>query len=337
MKKIFFNLDGTIKLSCAIILVDTITFLILLLIYIGLLKNQDLTPRITTTTKMTTTTTIKLCKNCYIKFNRQDIEMEPNSSYPLEDLMDLKGVDIHNVKFSISNTDLASIDLVAGKTSIIAKNTLGTFTLTAKYLDFEENMEININTSKLDSINFDKLSYYLYVDEEINVGFITNPVGYNIDNLTFTIDNTNIAEIVDNKKIKGKSLGTTKISINNNGTIISANIYVVKTKITIKIKENYLYQEKDIIEYNDKEVEVLLQIDDSNNNYTNEDITPIIYDMGNFTTEVNFVSKSSSLENAYIYRLKFKSETIKPTQDNYTLIKFKLRDDTVKELKIERE
>nr|MDE6141923.1 hypothetical protein [Bacilli bacterium] len=231
MKKYFFNTDGTIKLGRAIILVDVITFILLFLIFMGLFKNNDLTPRVTTTTKKTTTTTIKLCKNCRIGFNRQDMTMEPNSSYPLEDLVDLKGVEIHNVKFSISDTLMARIDLVDGKTSVVAENKIGTFTLTAKYLDLEESLVINIGTNKLESVNFKSLAYYLHMGETIDLGIVTSPVGFNIDNIDISVDNSEIAELIDNKSIKGKSLGVTKVNINNNGSIISANVYVVKNKI----------------------------------------------------------------------------------------------------------
>lgn len=336
MKKYFFNTDGTIKLRRAIILVDVITLIILLLIFMGLFKNQDLTPRVTTTTKKTTTTTIKLCKNCHINFNRQDMIMEPNSSYPLEDLVDLKGVEIHNVKFSISDTTKAKIDLVDGKTSIVAENTIGSFTLTAKYLDLEANLVINIGTNKLESVNFKNLAYYLHMGETIDLGIVTSPVGYNIDNINISVDDSNIVELVDNKSIKGKNLGVTKVKIDNNGSIISANVYVVKNKITIKVKENYTYQEKDIIEYNSDGVEILLQIESNNNTYTNEDIVPVINDMGSFITEVSYVSKSSSLENAYIYRLNFKKNNNKIMDVDYSLIQFKLSDGIIKEFKIER-
>lgn len=336
MKKYFFNSDGTIKLMQTIILVDGITFIILLLIFMSLFKDKDLTPRVTTTTKVTTTTTIKLCKNCHIKFNRQDMIMEPNSSYPLEDLLDLKGVEIHNVKFSISDTSKARIDLVNGKTSVISENTLGTFTLTAKYLDLEESLVINIGTNKLESISFDRLAYYVRVDETMDIGVVTSPVGYNIENLNISVDNANIAELVDKSKIKGKSLGTTKISINNSGSIISANVYVVKNKITIKVRENYSYQEKDIIEYNNDGVELLLQIESNGETYSNEDIVPVISDLGTFTTEISYVSKSTSLDNAYIYRLSFKKTSNKRMETDYSLIEFKLADGTKKEFKIER-
>lgn len=335
MKKYFFNSDGTIILVRAVILVNVITFTVLLLIFMGLFKNQDLTPRVTTTTKKTTTTTIKLCKNCHINFNRQDMVMEPNSSYPLEDLLDLKGVEIHNVKFSISDTSKARIDLVDGKTSIVAENVLGNFTLTAKYLDLEESLNITIGTNKLESIKFSNLAYYLHVDETIDIGVITSPVGYNIDNINMSIENSLVAELTNNRQIKGKALGVTKLTINNDGSIISANVYVVKNKITIKVKENYTYEEKDIIEYNDKGIEILLQVENNDKTYSNEDIIPIINDVGSFTTEVSYVSKSSSLENAYIYRLNFKKSNNKIMDADYSLINFKLSDGTTKELRIE--
>jgi len=336
MKKYFFNSDGTIILVRAIILVDAITLILLLLIFMGLFKNNDITPRVTTTTKKTTTTTIKLCKNCHISFNREDMLMEPNSSYHLEDLMDLKGVEIHNVKFSISDATKARIDFVDGKTSIVAENTLGSFTLTAKYLDLEENLVINISTNKLESVNFKNLAYYLHVGETIDLGIVTSPVGYNIENMDITVDNPQIASLVDKKSIKGESLGTTKVTINNNGTYISANVHVVKNKITIKVKENYTYQEKDILEYNIEGTEILLTIESNNQTYTNEDIIPVIKDMGSFTTEISYVSKSSSLENTYIYRLNYKKNSSKKVETDYSLIEFKLLDGTKKELKIER-
>lgn len=336
MKKYFFNADGTIKLVNAIILVDVITFIILLLIFMGLFKNQDITPRVTTTTKITTTTTIKLCNNCKIGFNRQDMVMEPNSSYPLEDLVDLKGVEIHNVKFSISDTTKARIDLVAGKTSIVAENIVGSFTLTAKYLDMEESLNITVGANKLESVNFKNLAYYLYVDETVDLGIVTSPVGYNIDNINVSIENAEIVELVDNKSIKGKQLGVTKVIINNDGAMISANVYVVKNKITVKVKENYTYQEKDIIEYSSDGVEILLQIDGEDKNLTNEDINPVVSDMGSFTTEVSYVSKSSSLENTYIYRLNFKKTSARVMDVDYSLIEFKLSDGLIKEFKIER-
>lgn len=336
MKKYFFNEDGTIKLSRAIILVDVFTFLLLLLIFMGQFKNQDLTPRVTTTTKKKTTTTIKVCKNCSIKFNRESLILEPNSSYPLEDLVDLKGVDIYNVKFSLSDTTLGNIELVEGKISLTVKNTLGNFTLTAKYMELEENLDVTISTSNLKSIKFKNQAYYVYPNEEIDIGIETDPVGYNIDNLEVKIDDLNIAEISENKKIKGKSEGVTKININNNGVITSVNLYVVKTKINIKVRENYLYQEKDIIEYNNKDIELLIQLDGENKEFTNENIETVVNDLGNFTTEVSYVGKSTSLENAYIYRVKCKSISSKGEDNNYSLIEFNLSDGTKKEFKIER-
>lgn len=336
MKKYFFNEDGTIKLTRAIILVDVLTFFLLLLIFMGQFKNQDLTPRVTTTTKKVTTTTIKICKNCSIKFNRESLLLEPNSSYPLEDLVDLKGVDIFNVKFSLSDKNIANIELVDGKISLVVKNTLGSFTLTASYMDLEETLNVSVNTSKLNSMSFKNQAYYVYPNEEIEIDLITDPLGYDITNLDIKIDNTDVAEIIDNKKVKGKVEGMTKISVNNNGLIASANLYVVKTKINIKVRENYLYQEKDIIEYNNKEVELLLQLDGEDKDLTNENINFVINDLGNFKTEVSYVGKSTSLENAYIYRIKCTSISSKGEENNYSLIEFNLSDGVRKEFKIVR-
>lgn len=336
MKKYFFNEDGTIKLTRAIILVDVLTFFLLLLIFMGQFKNQDLTPRVTTTTKKVTTTTIKICKNCSIKFNRESLLLEPNSSYPLEDLVDLKGVDIFNVKFSLSDKNIANIELVDGKISLVVKNTLGSFTLTASYMDLEETLDVSVNTSKLNSMSFKNQAYYVYPNEEIEIDLITDPLGYDITNLDIKIDNTDVAEIIDNKKVKGKVEGMTKISVNNNGLTASANLYVVKTKINIKVRENYLYQEKDIIEYNNKEVELLLQLDGEDKDLTNENINFVINDLGNFKTEVSYVGKSTSLENAYIYRIKCTSISSKGEENNYSLIEFNLSDGVRKEFKIVR-
>lgn len=336
MKKYFFNEDGTIKLTRAIILVDVLTFFLLLLIFMGQFKNQDLTPRVTTTTKKVTTTTIKICKNCSIKFNRESLLLEPNSSYPLEDLVDLKGVDIFNVKFSLSDKNIANIELVDGKISLVVKNTLGSFTLTASYMDLEETLNVSVNTSKLNSMSFKNQAYYVYPNEEIEIDLITDPLGYDITNLDIKIDNTDVAEIIDNKRVKGKVEGMTKISVNNNGLIASANLYVVKTKINIKVRENYLYQEKDIIEYNNKEVELLLQLDGEDKDLTNENINFVINDLGNFKTEVSYVGKSTSLENAYIYRIKCTSISSKGEENNYSLIEFNLSDGVRKEFKIVR-
>lgn len=335
MKKCFFNEDGTIKTVRAVILVDVLTFILLLVIFMGQFKDQDLTPVVTTTTKSTTTTTIKVCNNCSIKFNRESMTMEPNSTYALEDIVDLVGVDIHNVKFNISDTSLASMESIDGKTHLVAKNTLGSFTLTAKYLEMEESITVTISTSTLNSISFKNLAYYVYQDELIDIGITTDPVGYDISNVSISIDDESVASIEDNK-IKGKKLGKTVIRLNNNGEEIKANLYVVNNKIIIKKKENYIYQETDIIEYSTKEEEILLTIEGENNNLTNEDISVEIEDLGTFTTEVNYVGKSTSMDNTYIYRISNKSTSSKKMEDNYSLVYFKLSSGEIKELKIER-
>ncbi len=79
----------------------------------------------------------------------------------------------------------------------------------------------------------------------------------------------------------------------------------------------------------------MLQVENNDKTYSNEDIIPIINDVGSFTTEVSYVSKSSSLENAYIYRLNFKKSNNKIMDADYSLINFKLSDGTTKELRIE--
>lgn len=98
-----------------------------------------------------------------------------------------------------------------------------TITATEKYSKTAKNVTVNVYN---DYVNPATSTVLISLDESVEIPFITE-----IANVQYTVDNTSIAGIVDGK-LKGLSLGETKVKATYNGKTYEVNVKVVSTKIS---------------------------------------------------------------------------------------------------------
>ncbi len=335
MKKLIFNEDGTLKVINVIILIDIIVAIGLLFmvknIY-GSLSNTTDIKRKTTTTK--TTTTIDLCNGCKVNFKSKEMDVSPNNTYLLDELMALEKVNINHVKFTISDEKLAKIGVKDDRLALEVLDTLGTFTLKASYYTEEAEITINIKSDKVMDINIERNIYYIKKGEKELLKYDIIPKGFKTDNINVKSENENIASIEEGY-IVGKEVGKTNIVIETDGITKKVPVYIVNSQVTLKVKENFLYRDLDKATYNGADdIEVLLILEDESK--TNNDITYEVISDEDMTVEANYIKKNSEYPNAYEYTLKIgTNDKVNKTPRKGATVIFSLSDGSKVELRID--
>lgn len=296
MKKIFVNEDGTIKLITVVYSILILLFIILLIMFIitkfsSKMTNDNDDERITTTTK--TTTTMKLCQDCNLSFIRDEYTMKTNEKINISDLLELKSINIKNVKFSEYDESLIEITTSKKEVVIKALNKLGTTKIKAEYQNKETEITIHIYSDYITSAKLLNENYYAYVDETNKIVIETDPENVEVSFFNITVDDENIASI-SNGNIIGKNLGVTNINLDYNGITSKSKLYVIKSRIAIYIMSNNEMIEYSSYKTNIKSFNIIVKSLDKD--ITKEDLT-FNFNGGNIT----YVEPHLEEPNAFIY------------------------------------
>lgn len=306
MKKLFVREDGTINLKVVIYSIIIVLFLILVLMYVisestgKITSGEDET--ITTTTKQTTT--MNLCKDCKLDFIREEYNLKTDESVDLKSLLDIKSINIKNIKFTDYDESLVTIKSDGTSIYLSALNKLGSTNIKASYQDKSSIIKISVFSDYIESAKLNEDNYYVYLDEQTNLTLTTNPLNVNVNFFNVLVDDETKAVIQDGV-ITGKGLGKTKLSLNYNGVTSTSNLYVIKNRIAIYINE------KEYSKYttNDKTFNILVKSLDKD--ITSDDLTYTIDNNGKVSfiepviNEANTFKYSVDLEENGEYNLEF--------------------------------
>ena len=306
MKKLFVREDGTINLKVVIYSIIIVLFLILVLMYVisestgKITSGEDET--ITTTTKQTTT--MNLCKDCKLDFIREEYNLKTDESVDLKSLLDIKSINIKNIKFTDYDESLVKIKSDGTSIYLTALNKLGSTNIKASYQDKSSIIKISVFSDYIESAKLNEDNYYVYLDDQTNLTLTTNPLNINVNFFNVLVDDETKAVIQDGV-ITGKGLGKTKLSLNYNGVTSTSNLYVIKNRIAIYINE------KEYSKYttNNKTFNILVKSLDKD--ITSDDLTYTIDNNGKLSfiepviNETNTFKYSVDLEENGEYNLEF--------------------------------
>mgnify|MGYP004685615667 FL=1 len=215
MKKLFVREDGTINLKVVIYSIIIVLFLILVLMYVisestgKITSGEDET--ITTTTKQTTT--MNLCKDCKLDFIREEYNLKTDESVDLKSLLDIKSINIKNIKFTDYDESLVKIKSDGTSIYLTALNKLGSTNIKASYQDKSSTIKISVFSDYIESAKLNEDNYYVYLDDQTNLTLTTNPLNIIVNFFNVLVDDETKAVIQDGV-ITGKGLGKTKLSLN---------------------------------------------------------------------------------------------------------------------------
>lgn len=306
MKKLFVREDGTINLKVVIYSIIIVLFLILVLMYVisestgKITSGEDET--ITTTTKQTTT--MNLCKDCKLDFIREEYNLKTDESVDLKSLLDIKSINIKNIKFTDYDESLVKIKSDGTSIYLTALNKLGSTNIKASYQDKSSIIKISVFSDYIESAKLNENNYYVYLDDQTNLTLTTNPLNVNVNFFNVLVDDETKAVIQDGV-ITGKGLGKTKLSLNYNGVTSTSNLYVIKNRIAVYIND------KEYSKYttNNKTFNILVKSLDKD--ITSDDLTYTIDNNGKLSfiepviNEVNTFKYSVYLEENGEYNLEF--------------------------------
>ena len=306
MKKLFVREDGTINLKVVIYSIIIVLFLILVLMYVisestgKITSGEDET--ITTTIKQTTT--MNLCKDCKLDFIREEYNLKTDESVDLKSLLDIKSINIKNIKFTDYDESLVKIKSDGTSIYLTALNKLGSTNIKASYQDKSSIIKISVFSDYIESAKLNEDNYYVYLADQTNLILTTNPLNVNVNFFNVLVDDETKAVIQDGV-INGKGLGKTKLSLNYNGVISTSNLYVIKNRIAIYINE------KEYSKYttNNKTFNILVKSLDKD--ITSDDLTYTIDNNGKLSfiepviNETNTFKYSVDLEENGEYNLEF--------------------------------
>ena len=306
MKKLFVREDGTINLKVVIYSIIIVLFLILVLMYVisestgKITSGEDET--ITTTTKQTTT--MNLCKDCKLDFIREEYNLKTDESVDLKSLLDIKSINIKNIKFTDYDESLVKIKSDGTSIYLTALNKLGSTNIKASYQDKSSIIKISVFSDYIESAKLNEDNYYVYLDDQTNLTLTTNPLNINVNFFNVLVDDETKAVIQDGV-ITGKGLGKTKLSLNYNGVTSTSNLYVIKNRIAIYINEKEYSKYKT----NNKTFNILVKSLDKD--ITSDDLTYTIDNNGKLSfiepviNETNTFKYSVDLEENGEYNLEF--------------------------------
>lgn len=295
MKKIFVKEDGTINIIAVFYSILIVLFLILLGMFLITKFSKKMTNedenRITTTTK--TTTTMKLCKDCNMQFIKNEYTLKTNESIDINNLLELKSINIKNVKFSEYDSSL--IEIKATKEGVILKtlNKLGSTKIKANYQDKESVMTLDIFSDFIKSAKLLSENYYVYLDEPSKIAIETDPENVEESFFNFIINDNTIAEIKDGV-INGKTLGKTNITLDYNGIKSNSNLYIIKNRIAIYVINNNENIEYSTYKTNTNYIKILVKCLDKD--ITKEELSYQI-NRGN----IQYIEPDLEEPNAFIY------------------------------------
>lgn len=271
MKNIFVNEDGTIKLKVVVYTIGIFLFLVLLLMYFISQSTSSITDgneeQVHVSEK--TTTTMLLCKDCKMSFIRDSYDAKTNEEINLNNLLELKSINIRNIK--LSGYDEGLIEIKSSKEGLVIKtlNKLGSTKIKASYQDKESEMTINVFSDVIKSAKMID-NYYVYLDDFAQLTLETDPE--NVDASFFNVfsDDESIAK-VNGSSIIGVSLGKTRLNLKYADVLSSSYVYVIKSRIAIYLMEGNSLKEYSTYKTNTKSFNILVKSLDKD--ITKDDLT----------------------------------------------------------------
>lgn len=259
MKNIFVNEDGTIKLKAVVYTIGIFLFLVLLLMYFISQSTSSITDGNEEQVHVSerTTTTMSLCKDCKMSFIRDSYDAKTNEEINLNNLLELKSINIRNIK--LSGYDEGLIEIKSSKEGLVIKtlNKLGSTKIKASYQDKESEMTINVFSDVIKSAKMID-NYYVYLDDFAQLTLETDPE--NVDASFFNVfsDDESIAK-VNGGSIIGVSLGKTRLNLKYADVLSSSYVYVIKSRIAIYLMEGNSLKEYSTYKTNTKSFNVLVK------------------------------------------------------------------------------
>ena len=341
-KKLFKNEDGTFKTLNITIFSFVLTSLILGLMCSPLLfqeKASTYVPEEKTTNVQGHD--IKTCTNCDIEFYNKKISISVGEGVKVKDLIDLKDVDLPNVKFTFSDDKYLSKRQIDGEYYFYANDIIGDVIVTATYREYKSEMTISIESDKVLSATFDKNIYYVYKGGSSVLDITTKPVGASISLLDLSSSNEEVLKFDSSNKAVGVSAGEADVTLKVGDKESTAKVYVQVNMISVKAQIDGLYKEMD--EYNHtssaKTYNLYLAVKPEDNEkigYTNENISVSVKNEGSLSGVVSFDSVYNADNNTYIYKVVLNFDSSKSSKNNSCVIRFELPDGSLKYFTIKK-
>ena len=289
----------------------------------------------------TTTTTqgasLLPCKECDIEFYNKEITLEFGESVKIKDILDIKDVSIQNIKFTF-DSDYLEKKQVQGEYYITTSNSVGETTLKVDYDKYSSSLKVIIKASKLTSAKFSKKVYYVNASESVDLDIETSPKKADLSLIKFSSSDESIAKFGNGNTIKGISGGKTTVKLVSGEIEDEADVYVMNTPFSLKIKNDGVYEEMDEYQYksNAKTQNLYIAIKFEKSNYTQNDISVKDDSHGSISTTTTFDSVYSVYNLSLIYKVVVDFDPTKAGTDNSSVITFTLPDGSEKFIKIVR-
>lgn len=334
MKKYLFNEDGTIKTLNMLVAIILVLILAIIIIYLLFFKDKALTDGGKTLTSKNVTSTINMCKDCELHFNKDEFVLVTNMEYPLEEILAVKNISLASLKFDIANSDYLTIERNKDNELVLkTKDIIGETSLMASYDKLSSNTKIIINEGEILSLSLLDHPYYIYLNKENPIEVISNPQGIDTSKLNLSVSDEAVVSLRDGKMI-GNKIGSAKLYLVVNENTYEQDVYVVNDMINIQVKNGTKLESVDKIKIDKKEdINIIVTLDDNANvGLTNESLNIIHIDEG-ISGVINYDGKNLGVDRSYKYRISI--DTLEA--NGKMTIKFNHPDGTSKSLVIYNE
>ena len=342
MKKLLFNEDGTIKMYTVYCTLTIIVLVLIVLMYLLTLLNRGVTDgQKTITTKTKTTTTISVCNDCSFTFNEPEIRVKPEHTYLMKDLISTKKITLKEIKFTVDDGELLKIETNSnGDVVLKTLRKIGHGKVIATYEDKKEILDVAVSQTEYNYARFKYNTYHVYQNSTQTLELDTDPAGAPVSTFVINSSNDKVGGVSDSGTLVGMSVGETKLSFKYKDVLSEAMLYVVKNRLTIKVKENDTYNYYDEYKYvssYDGIIELAVTFEDRDNiGYTNNNITYEVENHGNLQLNVSYSDVNIYEPKSYLYKVQVNTTDEKKSKDNYSFITFALSDGSKSRIKIIR-
>lgn len=323
MKKYFFKSDGTIKVVNMIILMAILFFIIIMFVYFKFLKVQYEEPN-ETYKEGEKTSSINMCNDCDFYFTLERLVFDAYNEYEIAKYLEVKKMAINNIKFDYDK-ELISIETSGNDLVIKTKNRVGKTKLVATYANIKREIDVEVEASEIRSIELENHPYYILNNQENDLEIITDPIGVDLSGVSLSVEDENIAKII-NGKLVGVNEGVTKLKLLYNGEEQVRDLYVSNDFISVDVLNDKRVLETihniPLTDFKDDIYNVIVTItDNSSSGYEAKDLIITSEDDG-VSVYVEYDGKYSLDKLSYKYRITKSgntgSSTIKFTLGNAT-------------------